>query len=104
MKQDLRIALIACLVYTAIIAFFAWQAFFGRTPNDAGMLVVFSAFPTSSLASPLWQLRELLATALHLSANDRFAMSFDAVAGWFLGCPQYGILSIVVGRVVRLWR
>ena len=104
MKHDLRILFIACLIYTALIAIFAWQALFGRAPNDAGILVVLSAFPTSSLASSLWQLREPLAAALHLTANDRFAMSFDATLGWLLGCLQYGMLAIVAGRLIRFWR
>jgi hypothetical protein len=104
MKHDLRTALVACLVYSALIVVFAWQAFFGHTPNDAGILIVMSAFPTSSLTSPLWQLREPLAVALHLSVNDRFAMSFDAALGWLLGCFQYGILAVVIGRLIRFWR
>jgi len=104
MKHNLRTAFIACLVYTALVTVFALQAFFGCTPNDAGILIVMSAFPTSSLTSSIWQLREPLAAALHLSVNDRFAMSFDAILGWLLGCFQYGILAVVIGRLIRFWR
>jgi hypothetical protein len=103
MKHDMRAAAIACLAYTLLIAFFVWQAFFARTPNDAGMFVLFSALPTSLLADWFRPLRESLASLLQLPVNDRFAMSFDATLGWIMGCLQYGILAVVWRRAFCSW-
>jgi hypothetical protein len=99
MKPLAHSALKACLIYTLLISFFMWQAFFMWTPNDAGMLVSFTAMPTSLLAKYIWPLRQPLADLLNLPVNDRFAMSFDAITGWFFGCLQYGSLAAIITKL-----
>jgi hypothetical protein len=106
MKADLRIALIASAIYTVLVGFFLWHAFFGRVPNDAGMLVVASALPTSLVADAvqLERLREPIATLLHQPVTDRLAMSFDASVGWLMGCIQYSLIAVAGHRVWRFIR
>jgi hypothetical protein len=103
MKAQLRIALIASAIYTALVSYFLWAAFFGRVPNDAGTFVFFSSLPTSLLAdaTQFWRLREPVAVLLHQPVTDRVAMSLDASVGWLMGCIQYSLIAIAC---VRLWR
>jgi hypothetical protein len=104
MKDNLRVAALTSATYTLIIGFLLWQAFFGRTPNDAGMTVFLSAFPTSLLAESSWHLREPIAAALHQPVTDRLAMSLDAVTGWLVGCIQYSVLAVLGTKIARARR
>jgi len=91
MKLNFRAGLIAAVIYTVIAAVPIYQAFFGRVPNDAGMIVAISAHPTYFLLMPYYEaFRGTLAAWLQLPVNDRFAMEFDAITGWLIGCLQYG--------------
>ncbi len=103
MKAVLRAAFIACVIYTVLVSFFLLGAFFGRVPNDGGMLVFLTALPTSLIADAAgyWRLREPLAAVLHQPVTDRLAMSLDAIVGWFMGCIQYGLLGVIVRWIWR---
>ena len=99
MNPAIRGALKAAVIYSALVSLFMLQAFFGRTPNDSGILVYITALPTS-LSTELINysaLRVNLASILHQPVNDRFAMSMDAIIGWGFGCLQYGVLGALIG-------
>jgi hypothetical protein len=97
---NFRAGCIAALAFSVIVANGVYQAFYGRVPNDSGMITAIIAHPTYLLLTPFYEsLRGFLADSLHRPVDDRFAMEFDAISGWLMGCLQYGaVAALVWGR------
>lgn len=94
MSQVVRAALVVAAVWSILSASYIYSAFVGRVPNDAGMLVAIFAHPTYLLLMPYYEeLRSASASWLHQPVDDRFAMEFDAITGWLMGCLQYGSVA-----------
>ncbi len=103
MKPAIKSALVSISIYSMAVSWLIWSAFFGRTPNDGGIMVLLTAVPTSLLTGLIdyGALRESIAAVLHQPVSDRLAMSMDACVGWLLGCIQYGVFGIFMGKIFR---
>ena len=89
-----RAVLIAIVTWSILSGWYMGFAFFGRVPNDSGMLVAIFAHPTYLLLKPSYEsLRSVAAVWLQCPMDDRFAMEFDAITGWLIGCVQYGAIT-----------
>jgi len=106
MKAVLRLTVFTSAAYTLLASRFLWLAFFGRVPNDAGIILLILALPTSLLANiaQFWRLRTAIALLLHQPVTDRLAMSLDAAVGWFMGCVQYSLIALVCSSIWRFIR
>ena len=97
MTQVWRAVLIAVVAWSILSASSIYSAFVGRVPNDSGMLVAIFAHPTYLVLMPAYEsLRSIAAAWLHHPVDDRFAMEFDAITGWLMGCLQYGAVAALL--------
>ena len=106
MKPAIKSAFVSILIYSTAVSWLIWSAFFGRVPNDGGIMVMIIAVPTSLLTELVdySSLRESIAVLLHQPVTDRLAMSMDACVGWILGSIQYGVAGIFIGKIFRSTR
>jgi hypothetical protein len=97
MTKVWRAVLIAVVAWSILSASSIYSAFVGRVPNDSGMLVAIFAHPTYLVLMPAYEsLRSIAAAWLHHPVDDRFAMEFDAITGWLMGCLQYGAVAALL--------